>query len=431
MSMNWYVNAGDKIHGPFDGSRLRALAAAGKITRSTAVGNFPTGPWKRAAAIRGLFPETTTAPAAPISYPTHQPPSSPPPLPGAAPAFQLPSPVLAHTPGQDHAEPDTDGETQSADTDKKWSMAKVWGGIGGLVGSAVIVFNIGVVIYNGYLHSDAAAINLIKSSMQTTLAQDPDIDKPVKVLEVELKGDGQHRTGTVTVKCGNTTHTVPFTAKVSHVGRDLRTSWEITGEEKPVSPDVIRPAKRSQTATPVPITTAQSNTPPPRTASSSQQPARTSPSARSQRNPSVSEIKAAQAEADAPEQFLENLSEWQSALAELSSLEMQLANEESTWDEDVLVIRKLIVAWDDVRTRSKSLRQLAVSVPNEQVNDAKKAELFLQILMLTETTAPGLMKQLNAAVSSSGDAARQAAIETYWELSESLGTAMEQLQESE
>lgn len=428
MSMNWYVNAGDKIHGPFDGSRLRALAAAGKITRSTAVGNFPTGPWKQAAAIRGLFPETTTAPAALISYPpaARQPPSSPPPLRGAAPAFQLPTPGLAQTPGQDHAEPDTDGETQSSDADKKWSTAKVWGGIGGLAGAAVIAFNIGVVVYNG---TDAAAINLIKSSMQTTLAQDPDLDKPVKVLEVELKGDGQHRTGTVTVKCGNTPHAVPFTAEVTHVGRDLRTSWAIKGEDKPVSPDVIRPAKRSQTATPVPTKTAPSNTPPPRTASSRQQTARPSPSARSQRNPSVSELKAA--EADAPERFLENLSEWQSALAEVSSLEMQLANEESTWEEDVLVIRKLIAAWEDVRTQSKSLRQFAASVPKEQVNDAKKAELFFQILVLTETTAPGLMKQLNAAVSSNGDAARQAAIETYWELSESIGTAMEQLQESE
>lgn len=426
MSMNWYVNAGDTIHGPFDGSKLRALATAGKITRSTPVGNSPTGPWKRAAAIRGLFPETTAAGAAPISYSTHRPPSSPPPLPGAAPAFRLPAPSPVHAPGQDHAEPDIDREKQSADTDKKSSMAKVWGGIGGLAGAAVVVFNIGVVIYNGYLRTDAAAINLIKNSMQTTLAHDPELDKPVKVLKVELKGDGQHRTGTVTMKCGNTPHAVPFTAEITHVGRDLRTSWAINGEDKPVSP-----AKRSHTSTPIPTKTAPSNTPPPRTARSRQQPARPSPSAPSQRNPSVSGFKAAQAEADSGERFLEALSEWQSAIAEVSSLELQLSNEGSTWEEDVLVMRKLLVAWNDVRTSSKSLRQIARSIPNEQVKDAGKAELFLQILVLTETTAPGLMKQLNAAVSSSGEAARQAAVETYWELSESIGNAMEQLQASD
>lgn len=227
MAGSWFVNTGGKVHGPFDGAKLRALAAAGKVTPEMPVASSATGPWTRAAAIRGLFPAGAPAPARPAGLPP-QPPAMPvPAAPVGAPAAGPPAAA------PDFAAPQITTAPSRAAPSKKGGTAKLWGAIGGLGGVAVVLFNIGVLIYNGYLQTDAAAINLIKTSMQETFAKDPSVAKPVKVLEVELQGKGTNRTGTATVKLGGKPYTITFTAKVTHSGKDLKVDWKT--EDLPIA----------------------------------------------------------------------------------------------------------------------------------------------------------------------------------------------------
>jgi hypothetical protein len=62
MAADWFVRQGGKAFGPFDSSKLRQLAAAGKITPQTELSQSANGPWATAGNVKGLFnPATTTA----------------------------------------------------------------------------------------------------------------------------------------------------------------------------------------------------------------------------------------------------------------------------------------------------------------------------------------------------------------------------------
>jgi hypothetical protein len=59
MAIQWFVEQGQRVYGPFDASRLRKLAAAGKISAESGVSRSKDGPWVKAGQLRGLFPGET------------------------------------------------------------------------------------------------------------------------------------------------------------------------------------------------------------------------------------------------------------------------------------------------------------------------------------------------------------------------------------
>jgi TM2 domain-containing membrane protein YozV len=61
----WFVNHGNKIHGPFSSAQLKQLAAQSKIKPDTLVRLGTEGKWTAAEKVKGLFPSTelTAAPA--------------------------------------------------------------------------------------------------------------------------------------------------------------------------------------------------------------------------------------------------------------------------------------------------------------------------------------------------------------------------------
>jgi hypothetical protein len=57
MASVWFVRQAGKVYGPFDASRMKKLAAAGKILRDSGVAKQRHGPWTQASQVRGLFAE--------------------------------------------------------------------------------------------------------------------------------------------------------------------------------------------------------------------------------------------------------------------------------------------------------------------------------------------------------------------------------------
>lgn len=52
---SWYVRMNGKVHGPFEASQLRQMAAAGKVSRAMDVSTSSNGPWRKAGSVSGLF----------------------------------------------------------------------------------------------------------------------------------------------------------------------------------------------------------------------------------------------------------------------------------------------------------------------------------------------------------------------------------------
>jgi hypothetical protein len=55
MTIQWFVDQGQRVYGPFDAARLKKLAAAGKISAESGVSRSREGPWVKAGHLRGLF----------------------------------------------------------------------------------------------------------------------------------------------------------------------------------------------------------------------------------------------------------------------------------------------------------------------------------------------------------------------------------------
>ncbi len=64
MTSQWYVANGGKHYGPFTSSKLKALAAAGKVTAVTQLRMGSDGQWVSASAIKGLFTPICSPPVA-------------------------------------------------------------------------------------------------------------------------------------------------------------------------------------------------------------------------------------------------------------------------------------------------------------------------------------------------------------------------------
>jgi len=62
---SWYVRANGKVHGPFEASQLRQMAASGKVARAMDVATSSNGPWRKAGSVPGLFASVAAGPPPP------------------------------------------------------------------------------------------------------------------------------------------------------------------------------------------------------------------------------------------------------------------------------------------------------------------------------------------------------------------------------
>jgi hypothetical protein len=243
MATQWFVHHNGKLFGPFDSANLRNLAATGKITGSTLVSQVKEGPWRAASTLQGLFGDTCAGPSKPVS--PSEPAASarpqkgtygsvtasaqgpPPPLPTfsalsqSSPASPAARPASISEAGQD---------VGPSSTHRKKPWGAIGGGVGGAIGICVLAYNVAVVSYNGYLRTDLAAINLLKTSIKETFESNPDVAKPVAVLDVTLEGSGAERTGRAVVTFAGEAVTLPIKATVKKTGRDVEVSWETLDE---------------------------------------------------------------------------------------------------------------------------------------------------------------------------------------------------------
>ena len=114
------------------------------------------------------------------------------------------------------------------DTSKN-SAGGVWGSLGSLLVLCWLLFQFGGPIYDGYLQTDTAAINLIKQSMLESFNKAPDIKKPVEILQMSLdEGPDKNRTGSAVVSAGGEAETIRFKVKiVRSFEKGLSVEWQL------------------------------------------------------------------------------------------------------------------------------------------------------------------------------------------------------------
>jgi len=64
---DWFIRSGSKSIGPVDAAKLRAMAANGEIDESTEISQSVSGPFVKAANIKGLFQGRPTAATMPVT----------------------------------------------------------------------------------------------------------------------------------------------------------------------------------------------------------------------------------------------------------------------------------------------------------------------------------------------------------------------------
>ena len=257
MAVQWFLRGKDKVHGPFDAAKLRAFATAGKISRNTDISQSAEGPWHKAGRVQGLFataaidggvqPPAQSVPP-PLQRDTglseRRPIKSPPMSKVMPPSSSLPQNIQLNSIDPTELAFNATKKPLSQQKQKKTRGGKIGGGIGGFIGVCVILYNVFVVVNNGYLHTDAAAIGLLKTSMQETLTKDESVAKPVEVIKVQLDGKGHDRTGKVVIKFAGQARTVAFTATVNKNGSNGVT-WEMSEPlPGPRHPSVDDPPQR-------------------------------------------------------------------------------------------------------------------------------------------------------------------------------------------
>jgi hypothetical protein len=179
-------------------------------------------------------PAYTTAPPPPAKLRLSIRPFSPPPP---------PAPVASHrnteprTPARkpDYVAESRDyeqknpGQWQQSNKKEGVSAGGVGGFLGGVLGLGFLLFQFGGPIWNGYLQTDTAAINLIKQSMLESFNKAPDIKKPVEILQMSLdEGPDKNRTGSAVVSAGGEAETIRFKVKiVRSFEKGLSVEWQL------------------------------------------------------------------------------------------------------------------------------------------------------------------------------------------------------------
>ena len=270
MAVQWFLRGKDKVHGPFDAAKLRAFATAGKISRNTDISQSAEGPWHKAGRVQGLFataaidggvqPPAQSVPP-PLQRDTglseRRPIKSPPMSKVMPPSSSLPQNIQLNSIDPTELAFNATKKPLSQQKQKKTRGGKIGGWIGGFIGVCVILYNVFVVVNNGYLgylQTDAAAIGLLKTSMQETLTKDESVAKPVEVIKVQLDGKGHDRTGKVVIKFAGQARTVAFKATVNKTGSGVEVTWgfiepDNDSPQRVVQPRSLPPAESRLAAT--------------------------------------------------------------------------------------------------------------------------------------------------------------------------------------
>lgn len=192
----WFLkNNNGKIFGPFSSSQVHKLANRKKISERTIISKSEDGPWIEARKIPSLFTKTDV----------------------------IADEKDAQIPGGQEEEP-TDNSVAKPSS----NLSSLAGIIGGLITVAIIGWNIYAVVNNAYLQTDAAAISLIQTSMEETFSKIPDIEKPVRVSDIQLFGEGANRSGTAIVNYGDTRESIQFSAILNKsFFTGLKVNWEV------------------------------------------------------------------------------------------------------------------------------------------------------------------------------------------------------------
>lgn len=192
----WFIkNNNGKIFGPFSSSQVRQLANRKKFSERTVISKSEDGPWIEAGKIPSLFTKTDV----------------------------IADEKDAQIPGGREEEP-TDNSVAKPSS----NLSSLAGIIGGLITVAIIGWNIYAVVNNAYLQTDAAAISLIQTSMEETFSKIPDIEKPVRVSDIQLFGEGANRSGTAIVNYGDTRELIHFSAILNKsFFTGLKVNWEV------------------------------------------------------------------------------------------------------------------------------------------------------------------------------------------------------------
>lgn len=77
MARDWYIAQNDKTYGPYSSSRLKELAASGKLSADARVANSSDGPWHAASSVKGLGIPPEPAPPTPVPAPPAKTPLQP------------------------------------------------------------------------------------------------------------------------------------------------------------------------------------------------------------------------------------------------------------------------------------------------------------------------------------------------------------------
>ena len=192
----WFIkNNNGKIFGPFSSSQVHKLANRKKLSESTIISKSEDGPWIEARKIPSLFTKTDVI--------------------ADEKDVQIPGCQEEETIDNSVAKPSS-------------NLSSLAGIIGGLITVAIIGWNIYVVVNNAYLQTDTAAISLIQTSMEETFSKIPDIEKPVRVSDIQLIGEGVNRSGTAIVHQGDTRESIQFSAILNKsFFTGLKVEWEV------------------------------------------------------------------------------------------------------------------------------------------------------------------------------------------------------------
>lgn len=102
-------------------------------------------------------------------------------------------------------------------------------GIGGAVVALIFCFiQFGPLVWNSYLQTDSAALDLLRESILETYSKSPEFKKPIEILKLTLdKGPNENRTASAVVSFGGEAETIKLKVKISRsFGSDLKVEWE-------------------------------------------------------------------------------------------------------------------------------------------------------------------------------------------------------------
>jgi len=116
---------------------------------------------------------------------------------------------------------------------QSFSAGKIGGIASGVLFAIWLLLQLGAPVWNTYLQTDKAAIDLVKKSMLETWSSAPELKKPIEILQFNLApGRSDSRSGTALVTLGGQAETIHFKVKITRsFGRDLQVEWQILDEK--------------------------------------------------------------------------------------------------------------------------------------------------------------------------------------------------------